>query len=95
MGFITEQQDMADISIRSILALVYLALVASFLGSIIYVFLLRCMNTAVFSFIFIIFPVIAILVSVWYENMYISKGFVFYTTVLLIGFAITEYPKKF
>ena len=91
-SLITEQSDITGISTRSLLAIIYLALCALPLASIIYVFLLQRMNTIVFSFIFIIFPVIAVLISVWYENMPISEGFLFYVTVLLIGFTLTKFP---
>ena len=92
VGFVLEQPNIAEFSKHSILATIYLALIGSFLGSIIYVFLLQRINTVVVSFVFIIFPVIAVVVSVWYENMPISEGFLFYTVVLLIGFAITKFP---
>ena len=92
VGFALEQPDIAEFSKRSILAATYLALFGSCLGSIVYVFLLQRMNTIVFSFIFIIFPVIAVAISAWYENMPISEGFLFYTAILLTGFAITKFP---
>ena len=92
VGFVLEQPDVAEFSKHSVLAIIYLALFGSFLGSIIYVFLLQRMNTVIVSFVFIIFPVIAVALSAWYENMPISEDFLFYTAVLLTGFAITKFP---
>lgn len=91
-GFIGEQPQLTEISTRSLFGLIYLALCASFLGSLIYAFLLTRINTVVFSFVFIIFPIVAVLVSVWYENMPILEGFVFYMVILLIGFALAKFP---
>lgn len=91
-GALTESPAFASITARSWGALLYLGLVASVGGFIVYFFLLQRLSPVVLSFVFIIFPVFAVLVGAWYEGSAISGDFALWSAVLLSGFALTKLP---
>ncbi len=91
LGLIFEQPSFAGFSQNSVLALIYLSCI-TLIGSNVYFFLIKKMSLIVLSFIFIIFPAIALLIGAWYEHTPLSNDFLFYTILLLIGFAITKFP---
>lgn len=91
-GLVIEHPNLAAVTPRSWAALAYLGLAASVGGGIVYFFLLKRLSPVVLSFVFIIFPVFAVLVGAWYEGTPISKDLLRYTTMLLAGFAITKLP---
>ena len=92
IGLGVEQPDISGFSARSWTALIYLGLCASVGGFIVYFFLLKRLSPVVLSFVFIIFPVFAVIVGSWYEGQPISHDLALYSTLLLIGFAITKMP---
>lgn len=92
VGLWLEQPDFSEITPRSWGALLYLGVVASVGGFIVYFHLLKRLSPVVLSFIFIIFPVFAIVIGAWYEGVPISDDLVIYTILLLIGFSITKLP---
>ena len=87
-----EQPDFASISTRSWMALTYLGLCASVGGFIVYFFLLKRLSPVILSFVFIIFPVFAVIIGSWYEGQPISRDLALYSALLLAGFAITKVP---
>jgi putative membrane protein PagO len=87
-----EQPHFAEITMRSWWALIYLGLFASVGGFIVYFHLLKRLSPVILSFVFIIFPVFAVLVGAWYEGIEISQDFALWSAVLLTGFAITKLP---
>ncbi|WP_280286294.1 EamA family transporter [Pseudomonas sp. BN415] len=89
-----EQPDFAAISARSWWALTYLGLFASVGGFIVYFFLLKRLSPVILSFVFIIFPVFAVIVGSWYEGLPISRDLALYSALLLAGFAITKMPME-
>ena len=91
LGFVFERPNFAEFSKISVLALIYLGCL-TLIGTNIYFFLIKRMSLIVLSFVFIIFPALAVLLSAWYENMALSGHFLFYTLMLLIGFSITKFP---
>lgn len=91
-GLVVEHPDLSRITSRSWGALLYLGLAASVGGFIVYFFLLKRLSPAILSFVFIIFPVFAVLIGAWYENVPVSRELVFYSALLLAGFAITKLP---
>ncbi|WP_240975806.1 DMT family transporter [Paraburkholderia aromaticivorans] len=91
-GTFLEHPRLSDITLRSWSALIYLGLAASVGGFIVYFFLLKRLSPAILSFVFIIFPVFAVVIGAWYEGMAISKNLCFYSALLLLGFAITKLP---
>lgn len=91
-GIGLEQPHFAAITLRSWWALIYLGLFASVGGFIVYFHLLKRLSPVVLSFVFIIFPVFAVLVGAWYEGISISNDFALWATILLVGFAITKLP---
>lgn len=81
-----------DITARSWGALLYLGLVASVGGFIVYFLLLKRLSPIILSFVFIIFPVFAVVIGAWYEGQSLSRELMGYSAVLLTGFAITKLP---
>lgn len=92
LGVGLEQPHFAEITARSWWALIYLGLFASVGGFIVYFHLLKRLSPVILSFVFIIFPVFAVLVGAWYEGIEISQDFALWSAVLLTGFAITKLP---
>ncbi|WAG77350.1 EamA family transporter [Metapseudomonas furukawaii] len=91
-GLGVEQPDFGGISADSWWALVYLGLCASVGGFIAYFFLLKRLSPVILSFVFIIFPVFAVIIGAWYEGHAISRELALYSMLLLVGFAITKVP---
>ena len=91
-GLQFETPVFADISLRSWSALLYLGLVASVGGFIVYFLLLKRLSPIILSFVFIIFPVFAVIIGAWYEGHSISRELILYSAILLAGFAITKMP---
>ena len=94
VGLNLETPVFKDISARSWGALLYLGLVASVGGFIVYFILLKRLSPVLLSFVFIIFPVFALLIGAWYEGTPISQDLMLYSAILLAGFAITKLPLK-
>ena len=91
-GLGLETPNFSAISARSWAALLYLGLVASVGGFIVYFLLLKRLSPIILSFVFIIFPVFAVMIGAWYEGQEISAELMVYSAVLLAGFAITKLP---
>lgn len=91
-GLGIEHPDFSAISPRSWGALLYLGLAASVGGFIVYFFLLKRLNPVILSFVFIIFPVFAVIIGAWYEGQSLSRDLLLYSSTLLGGFAITKLP---
>lgn len=92
VGLGIEAPVLADVSPRSWAALLYLGLVASVGGFIVYFMLLKRLSPIILSFVFIIFPVFAVVIGAWYEGQVISSELMGYSAVLLGGFALTKLP---
>ncbi|MET3231765.1 UNVERIFIED_ORG: drug/metabolite transporter (DMT)-like permease [Burkholderia sp. 1263] len=91
-GALLEHPRLADITLRSWSALAYLGLAASVGGFIVYFFLLKRLSPVILSFVFIIFPVFAVVIGSWYEGRPVSRDLGIYSVLLLLGFAITKLP---
>lgn len=92
IGVVIEKPQISDVSVNSWVALVYLGLVASVGGFIVYFYLLKRMSPILLSFVFILFPVVSIAIGAWYEGHAVSSDFAFFSGVMLSGFAITKIP---
>jgi len=90
LGLIFERPNFSEISSASWIATLYLGLVASVGGFIVYFYLLKRINAVLLSFVFIVFPVFSIVIGAWYEGHYLSKSFVYYAAIMLFGFAMTK-----
>ncbi|SDT44041.1 putative membrane protein PagO [Pseudomonas asplenii] len=91
-GLGLESPHFDAITPRSWGALFYLGLVASVGGFLVYFLLLKRLSPVILSFVFIIFPVFAVLIGAWYEDLPVSGDLMLYSATLLIGFAITKLP---
>ncbi|MCU1774115.1 DMT family transporter [Pseudomonas sp. 13B_3.2_Bac1] len=94
VGLNVEAPVFKDVTARSWGALLYLGLVASVGGFIVYFILLKRLSPVLLSFVFIIFPAFALLIGAWYEGTPISRDLMLYSAILLAGFAITKLPLK-
>ncbi|MFJ2481718.1 DMT family transporter [Pseudomonas sp. NPDC087598] len=94
VGLVFESPAFTSITTRSWGALLYLGLVASVGGFIVYFILLKRLSPVLLSFVFIIFPVFAVIIGAWYEGTEISRDLMLYSATLLAGFAITKLPVK-
>jgi putative membrane protein PagO len=92
VGLRVETPVFSDVSARSWGALLYLGLVASVCGFIVYFLLLKRLSPIILSFVFIIFPVFAVIIGAWYEGQTLSRELTIYSAILLSGFAITKLP---
>lgn len=92
VGLHVETPVFSDVSARSWGALLYLGLAASVGGFIVYFLLLKRLSPIILSFVFIIFPVFAVIIGAWYEGQTLSRELMIYSAVLLSGFAITKLP---
>lgn len=90
LGFIIEKPEISQISSNSMLAILYLGVVASVGGFIAYFYLLKHMNPTALSLIFIIFPVVAIGIDTIYTGQPISSTLLVYSVVMLLGFLLTK-----
>ena len=91
-GLSVEAPEFNSITARSWSALLYLGLVASVGGFIVYFLLLKRLSPIILSFVFIIFPVFAVIIGAWYEGQTVSRELMMYSAILLTGFAITKLP---
>ncbi len=92
LGVTLEQPNFSAITLKSSLALLYLGVVASVGGFIVYFYLLKKLQPVILSFVFIIFPVISVVIDAWYKNKPLNEGFVIFMIVVIIGFSITKFP---
>lgn len=92
VGLSVEAPVFAQVTARSWGALLYLGLVASVGGFIVYFLLLKRLSPIILSFVFIIFPVFAVIIGAWYEGQPLSRELMIYSAILLSGFAITKLP---
>jgi len=92
VGLRVETPVFSDVSARSWGALLYLGLVASVGGFIVYFLLLKRLSPIILSFVFIIFPVFAVIIGAWYEGQTLSRELMIYSAILLSGFAISKLP---
>lgn len=90
VGVIVERPNISEFSTTSVGALVYLGTIASVGGFLAYFHLLKQLNPVVLSFVFLIFPVIAVILSAWLEHRSTSLAFAGYCALLISGFGLTK-----
>lgn len=93
-SLIVEEPNLGAITTDSWLALIYLGVVASVAGFVVYFYLLQHMNPVVLSFVFIIFPVLALVFEAWYMHTSLSAEFMLYVMLMLFGFSLTKLPSN-
>lgn len=90
-SIIVEPIHVADFSFKSIIAVLYLGLFASVVGFLAYFELLKRVSPVVVSFVFLIFPIFALLISALFEtSVNLNAEFVLYCLVIMFGFALTK-----
>lgn len=91
LGIIFEKNNFSLISNQSILGIVYLGIVASIGGFLAYFYLLKRINSTLLSYVFVIFPVIAIYIGATFNQEEVSSSFVYLVITMLIGISYTKY----
>ena len=91
VGVFVERPEISRFSAVSVGALVYLGIVASVGGFLAYFHLLKRLSPVVLSFVFLIFPVIAVLLAALQEHRGFSPAFAGYFALLLVGFGLTKW----
>lgn len=95
VGLIFEPVEINKISHKSIISVIYLGLFASVIGFIAYFELLKKISAVHISFVFLIFPVFALIFSSILEpQVNINLEFLVYFSLILFGFSITKIDKK-
>lgn len=89
-GSYWEQPQWQAVSQDSWLALAYLGWVASVGGFLLYFYLLKRMSPVLLSYVFLIFPLFALLISAWFEQQALSPQLWLYVGTLLLGFLLTK-----
>lgn len=97
IGLVVERPHPASFSVRSWLGVGYLALIASVLGFAAYFYLLKHLSALTVSYVFVLFPVIAVLLSSCAENAPLNLWAYAIAIAMLAAFALTKVgaPKAF
>ena len=91
-GIALERPNFSAITTQSSVALLYLGIVASVGGFVVYFHLLKKLQPVILSFVFIIFPVISVMIGAWYDHKPLNEDFVMFMMVVILGFSITKFP---
>lgn len=83
-----------NIYLLSLLAVLYLGIVASVGGVLSYFYLNKISDPFTASFCFIIFPLVAIILSTYFENKELQPTSLMFTFILILGIIIAKYPTK-
>jgi drug/metabolite transporter (DMT)-like permease/proteasome lid subunit RPN8/RPN11 len=91
LSLITDRPGMEAFTTRSVVATLYLGIVASVIGFGVYFWLVQKLNTVTVSFVFVIFPVIAQFFSIGLEKAAFSAVDLVLTAVIVAAFAVTQW----
>jgi drug/metabolite transporter (DMT)-like permease/proteasome lid subunit RPN8/RPN11 len=86
---VVEHPDLTAVSARSWVGVLYLGLIASVLGFAAYFYLLQHVDAVLLSYIFVLFPVVAVLGSTVLEHASLPLMAVVSALVMLVGFGLT------
>lgn len=92
-SLLVESPRLAQFEPVSLWALLYLGLVASVGGFIAYFHLLRHVSVAVGGFVFVVFPVVALVIDHLMLGIRFDTAFILLTAIMLFGFALTRVPE--
>ncbi|OLQ73230.1 multidrug transporter [Photobacterium proteolyticum] len=91
LGYFVEGWSVSDFSLQSIFGLFYLGLVASVGGFLAYFYLLKRINPTILSYVFVIFPVVAIYIGSTFAGESVNSTFMMLVLLMLIGISYTKY----
>jgi drug/metabolite transporter (DMT)-like permease len=86
---VVEHPHLTAVSARSWVGVLYLGLIASVLGFAAYFYLLQHVDAVLLSYIFVLFPVVAVLGSTVLEHASLPLMAVVSALVMLVGFGLT------
>jgi drug/metabolite transporter (DMT)-like permease len=89
-GVIVEHPAFGAVSLRSAAGIAYLALIPSVVGFAVYFYLLQRIQPILLSFVFILFPVVALLVSAAAESKGVPLSSMLLVVAMLGAFALTK-----
>ncbi len=90
VGVLVERPDLGAVSVRSFGGVLYLGLVASVLGFAAYFYLIQHMNPVLVSYVFVIFPVVAMLGAALLERASLPPLAIGLAAVMLAAFVLTK-----
>ena len=91
LGYFVEGWNVESFSPQSIFGLIYLGLVASVGGFLAYFYLLKRINPTVLSYVFVIFPVVAIYIGTRFAGEVVNDTFIMLVVLMLLGISYTKY----
>jgi drug/metabolite transporter (DMT)-like permease/proteasome lid subunit RPN8/RPN11 len=94
LGLLVERPGAEAFTTRSVLATLYLGVVASVIGFAVYFWLVQQLDTVTASFVFVLFPIVAQLFSVGVEGAAFNVVDLVLTLVILAAFAITQWGQR-
>ncbi|MBO4162981.1 MULTISPECIES: EamA family transporter [Micromonospora] len=90
LGVTVEQPDLGAVSGRSLTGVLYLGLVGSVIGFAAYFYLLQHVDAVLVSYVFVLFPVVALFGSAVLENSALPALAVVLAVVMLAAFGLTK-----
>jgi drug/metabolite transporter (DMT)-like permease len=89
-GLLVERPDFRSFSTASWLGILYLAIVASVVGFAAYFYLLKHLSALTVSYVFVLFPVIAVFMSSLFEQSQLEPWSYGVALLMLAAFALTK-----
>lgn len=94
LSVLTDRPGLDVFTTRSVVATLYLGIVASVIGFAVYFWLVQKLNTVTVSFVFVIFPVVAQFFSIAVEKTAFSPVDLMLTSVIVLAFAVTQWGQR-
>lgn len=94
LGLVFERPGADAFTTRSVLATIYLGVIASVIGFAVYFWLVQHMDTVTASFVFVLFPIVAQFFGVVVEGTRFSGLDVLLTAVILVAFGVTQWGER-
>jgi len=91
LGYFVEDWNAESFSLQSIVGLIYLGLVASVGGFLAYFYLLKRINPTVLSYVFVVFPVVAIYIGSRFAGEVVNDTLIMLVVLMLLGISYTKY----
>ncbi|WCE32534.1 DMT family transporter [Vibrio sp. SCSIO 43137] len=91
LGYFVEDWNVESFSQQSVFGLLYLGLIASVAGFLAYFYLLKRINPTILSYVFVIFPVVAIYIGARFAGEVVNETFIMLVILMLLGISYTKY----
>lgn len=94
LSLVVERPDASAFTTQSVLATLYLGIVASVIGFAVYFWLVQRMDTITASFVFVLFPIVAQVFAVVVENVAFNALDILLTLLILSAFGVTQWGQR-